>query len=234
MLLTAGKEYIALMHVHKEFPQSKIGAVMNDFVGKVTQLPPVKSAVKRQLRERKIYYIDILEINGKDVLFKVGCEAGTYIRTLCVDFGKKLGVGAHMLELRRTRAGPFDESTTVTLQDIADAYWYWKNQGNERYIRKVIQPTEAAIVHLPKIWVMDTTVDSLCHGANLHVPGIAKAESGIEPEDLVAVVSLKGELVCYGKAKMKSSEMLGKRGLAVKAEKVFMMPGAYPKIEKAK
>jgi H/ACA ribonucleoprotein complex subunit 4 len=233
LLLTAGKEYVALMHLHKEVPQIRIQKAANEFVGSIKQLPPVKSAVKRQLRERNIYYLDILEVDGRDVLFRAGCEAGTYIRTLCVDFGKRLGVGAHMVELRRTKAGPFDESTIVTLQDVADAFWYWKNESNEKYIRKVIQPTEAAIEHLPKIWVMDTTTDSLCHGANLHVPGISKVESGINPEDAVAVVTLKNELICYGAAKMKSKEMLGKKGLAVKTEKVFMPPGAYPRIERA-
>ncbi len=232
LLLTAGKEYIALMHIHKEASQSSIQRTAAGFVGKITQMPPVKSAVKRQLRDRKIYHLDILEINEKDVLFKVGCEAGTYIRTLCVDFGKRLGTGAHMLELRRTKSGPFNESTLVTLQDVADSYWYWKNEGNEKYIRKVIQPMENAISHLPKVWVLDTTADSLCHGANLHVPGISKVDSGIEPENMVAVLTLKDELVCYGKAMMSSKQMLGRKGLAVKTEKVFMPTGTYPKIEK--
>lgn len=233
VLLTAGKEYVALMHIHKDVSEDSIRKTAQELVGAVKQMPPVKSAVKRQLRSRKIYYLEIMEINGRDVLFKVGCEAGTYIRTLCVEFGRRLGTGAHMLELRRTKAGPFDESTLVTLQDIADALWYWKNEKNEKFIRNVIQPTEAAVKHLPKVWILDTTADSLCHGANLHVPGIAKVESDIEPENLVAVLTLKGELVCYGIAKMNSKNMLGNRGLAVKTEKVFMIPGTYPKVERA-
>lgn len=233
LLLTAGKEYVGVMHLHKEVPEGKLGNATKKFVGRIEQMPPVKSAVKRQLRPRQIYYFDVLETINKDVLFRVGCEAGTYIRKLCSDLGKKMGIAANMYELRRTKAGPFNEETLATLQELADAFWYWKNEGKEKYIRQIIQPIENAIRHLPKIWVFDTTVDSLAHGANLHVPGISKLESGIEPGQLVAVLTLKNELICYGNAKMFSKDMKGKRGLAVKTEKVFMKPGVYPRFEKA-
>jgi len=232
-LLKAGKEYVGLMHIHKEIPEHEIYQVCNEFVGKIMQMPPIKSAVKRKLRERQIYYFDIIEIDSQDVLFKVGCQAGTYIRKLVHDIGQKLGCGAHMAELRRTKAGPFNESTNlVTLQDLTDAFYYYE-QGNEKYLRYCIQPIENAVKHLPKIYVLDSAVDSLCHGANLNVPGISKLESGISVGDIVAVMTLKGEFICYGNAKLDSEKMLGEKGLAVKTEKVFMIPGTYPKVEKA-
>jgi len=230
-LLKAGKEYVGLMHIHKEIPEHEIYQICNDFVGKIMQMPPIKSAVKRKLRERQIYYFDIMEIKGQDVLFKVGCQAGTYIRKLIHDIGQKLGCGAHMAELRRTKAGPFDEQTLVTLQDLTDAFYYYE-QGNEKYLRYCIQPIENAVKHLQKIYVLDSAVDSLCHGANLNVPGISKLESGITVQDIVAVMTLKEELICYGTAKLDSEEILGEKGLAVKTEKVFMLPGTYPMIEK--
>lgn len=226
-LLKAGKGYICLMHLHKEVKEKKLKKVLKQFTGKIKQKPPVKSSVKRVEREREIYYIEILEIDGKDVLFRVGCQAGTYIRKLVFDIGKKLKVGAHMAELRRTKAGPFDESTLFTLQDLTDAYYFHKKEGNEKYIRKVIQPMENAVRHLPKVWVLDTTVDSLCHGVDLKVPGISKLHDQIEENDIVAVMTLKNELVCLGTAKIKSKEMLKDKGLAVKTEKVFMEPGTY-------
>jgi len=229
-LLHAGKEYVAVMHLHKEVSEEKIKSVFKKFTGKIKQKPPLKSAVKRVVREREIYYIDILEIDKKEVLFKVGCEAGTYIRKLCHDIGKKLGVGAHMAELRRTKAGCFDESTLVTLQDLADAYWYYK-KGNEKFIRKVIQPMENAVSHLPFVWVLDSTVESLCHGIDLKVPGIAKVESSIKPDDKIAIMTLKDELIALGTAKINSVEMVGSKGLAVRTEKVFMESGGY-KIKK--
>ncbi|MFP4112210.1 MAG: RNA-guided pseudouridylation complex pseudouridine synthase subunit Cbf5 [Candidatus Woesearchaeota archaeon] len=230
LLLLAGKEYVALMHLHKKTEDYKIYQVFSEFIGKIKQLPPVKSAVKRQWRERKIYYTEILAIKDQEVLFRVGCEAGTYIRKLIHDIGQKLGCGAHMAELRRTKVAAFNEDEDlVTLQDIADAYHFWKNDNDDSYIRKTILPIEYGIKHVPKIWVFDSTIESLCHGMNLAVPGISKLESGIEPDQLVAVLSLKGELIAYGRSKMNSDKIVkSEKGIAVKTEKVFMLPGTYP------
>jgi H/ACA ribonucleoprotein complex subunit 4 len=232
-LLVAGKEYICVMHLHKEVPEADVRKVMKEFTGKITQLPPLKSAVKRQVRSRKVYYLEMLDIIGQDVLFVVGCQAGTYIRKLCHDIGKTLGCGAHMAELRRTKAGPFNESTIATMQDLADAYWYYKNEENEKLLRHVVQPVENAVSHMPKVWVMDTTVDTLCHGADLAVPGISKMNEILEKDQPVAIMTLKGELIALGTARMTSAEMMKKdRGLAVKTKKVFMEVGMYPKVLK--
>jgi H/ACA ribonucleoprotein complex subunit 4 len=229
LLLLAGKEYIALMHLHKEIPEYEIYGSIKEFVGKIKQMPPVKSAVKREWRERKIYYIEILSIKNQDVLFRVGCEAGTYIRKLIHDFGQKVGCGAHMVELRRTKVASFNENENlVTLQDLSDAFYYWKEEHDESYLRKVILPVETGVTHIPKIWVFDSTVDTMCHGANLAIPGISMVESGIEPDQMVAVLTLKGELICYGRAVINSKRIMSEeRGYAVKTERVFMQPGTY-------
>ncbi|MCX8147163.1 MAG: RNA-guided pseudouridylation complex pseudouridine synthase subunit Cbf5, partial [Candidatus Woesearchaeota archaeon] len=232
-LLLAGKEYVGIMHIHKDIEEEKIRRICKRFVGKINQLPPVRSAVKRKVRQRRVYYFDILEIERRDILFRVGCEAGTYIRKLVHDIGKELGTGAHMVELRRTKVGPFDESTIVTLQDLQDAYWVYKNKNDETVLRKAMQPMENAVKHLPKIWVLDTTVDSVCHGAQLKVPGIAKFHSGIKEGDLVAIMTLKEELVALGKARISSEEIeKNEKGIAATLERVFMEPGIYPRIEK--
>lgn len=230
-LLVAGKEYICIMHIHKEVDEKRLRECMGKFIGKITQLPPLKSAVKRQVRSRKIYYLEILDILDHDVLFVVGCQAGTYIRKLCHDMGKELGTGAHMAELRRTKAGPFNESTLVTMHDLTDAYWYWKNEGNDKLIRQAVQPIENAVAHLGKVWVMDTTVNSICHGAALALPGLSKLHSEIEEGQTIAIMSLKDEIIALGTAKMTSKDMMSKdKGIAVKTEKVFMEPETYPKM----
>jgi H/ACA ribonucleoprotein complex subunit 4 len=232
-LLTAGKEYVAIMHLHQPHEEYEIYQVAEQFVGTIKQMPPVKSAVKRQWRERKVYYLKIIEIQGQDVLFKVGCEAGTYIRKLIHDMGKKLGSGAHMAELRRTKAGPFNEEANLcTLQDLTDAFYYWKEEGNDTKIRKLVQPMEHAVAHLPKIWITDSTVDAICHGANLAAPGIAELHDSIEPDQMVAIMSLKGELIAYGKALCNAKKMMEPKGLVVNIMKVFMEPGVYPKMLK--
>lgn len=231
-LLLSGKEYVCLMHLHKEVTEYDLYKVFEKFTGKISQLPPIKSSVKRQWREREIYYIDVLEIKGQEVLFKVGCQAGTYIRKLVHDIGQELKCGAHMAELRRTKAGPFTEENLYTLQDLSDAWYYYKKHGNEKFVRKVVQPIENAVSHLSKIWVFDTTVDSLCHGANLAVPGISKLENDIEKGDIIAIFTLKDELICFGEAVLNSKQMMGEKGLAVKSEKVVMEPGIYPRMDR--
>jgi H/ACA ribonucleoprotein complex subunit 4 len=229
-LLTAGKEYVCLMHLHKPIDKETILSVLKkDFLGTITQLPPVKSAVKRQLRKRNIYYIEVLEIQGNDVLFLVGCEAGTYIRKLVHDFGLKVGGGAHMAELIRTKAGPFTEDEMVTLQDLADALHAHKNNDSS-LLKKYIHPVERGVEHLKKIYVHDGAVDSLCNGAFLKIPGISKLDSDIIKGDVVAILTLKNELVLVGEALLNSNNLFKlAKGIAVKTDQVFMKPGTYPK-----
>jgi H/ACA ribonucleoprotein complex subunit 4 len=233
-LLTAGKEYVCLMHIHDDLDKNKIIFEMKKFTGKLMQLPPVKSAVKRELRERNIYYVDVIDIDGREVLFKIGTQAGTYIRKWVHDFGLVLGTNAHMAELRRTKAGPFTEDNLTTLTDLKDAYHYYKEEGDDSYLRKIFITPEKAVSHLKKIYVMDTTVNTLCHGAFLKVPGIVSLEKSIEKDDIVAIMTLKDELILVGKAKMSADEIMKQeRGIAVKTEQVFMDTGLYPKIDKA-
>ena len=229
-LMSAGKEYVCVMRIHGDFDPEELRRVVRQFVGPIYQRPPLRSAVKRVVRVRRVYYIKILEISGRDVLMRVGVEAGTYIRKLCHDIGEVLGCGAHMQELRRTRVGPLrEDETLVTLHHVLDAYKIWAEAGEEKYIRRVILPVEAGVSHLPKVVVKDTAVDAICHGASLAVSGILRVETGIRVGDLVAIFTQKGELVALGEALMRSEEMVSsRRGLAVRTKRVVMMPGTYP------
>ncbi len=235
-LLTAGKEYVCLMKLHAVVPQMRIKNILTEFTGEIYQKPSIKSAVKRETRIRNIYYIELLEIEDSNVLFKVGCEAGTYIRKLCHDIGMALGTGAHMQELRRTKTGPFrEDETLVTLHDLQDAYIAWKENGNEEMLRKVIRPMEFGLSHLPKIVIRDNAVDSVCHGAPLAAPGVLTVESGIDKGDIVAVFTLKGEAVSFGKARMRSIEIQkAATGIVATTDRVLLEPGTYPKGWKAK
>lgn len=230
-LLPAGKEYVTVMHVHEDFRLEELEEVLKDFRGVITQTPPVRASVKRKPREREIYYLEIIEEKEKDVLFKVGCQAGTYIRKLCHDIGEALGTGAHMAELRRTRTGPFEEDETLSnLHDLADAYAFWKQDGVEKPLRNVVLPAEKMVEHLPKIVVRDSAVDALCRGASLAAPGILSVETGINPDSLVAEMTLKGELIALANAEMSSEEIVdAENGVVAEPERVIMEPGTYPK-----
>jgi len=230
-LLTSGKEYVCIMHLHKPVAEAQLREAISRFIGKINQLPPKKSAVKREMREREIYYLDVLEIDGQDVLFRVGCQAGTYIRKLCHDLGAFLRVGAHMSELRRTRAGPFDESSLCTLHDLADAQHYLIDQKDELRIRKLVIPVEKAVSHLGKIMISDDVIFTVTHGATLHVPGVAQYETGIKRGDPVALFSLKGELVALATAFMSSEELWKTgRGVVARTLRVMMPENAYPRM----
>ena len=182
MLLTAGKEYIAIMHLHKPVSEPEIRKVCEEFVGKIMQLPPVKSSVKREIRERNIYYLEILEIDGQDVLFKTGTQAGTYIRKLIHDLGEKIQ-GAHMLELRRTQAGIFKEDTLVNLYDFEKAVNEY-NQGNSKQLEKMLIPAETALKQImPSIQVPESLVKQLLLGKPLFKEDISK----LPKEDIFSV-----------------------------------------------
>ncbi|MCD6248197.1 MAG: RNA-guided pseudouridylation complex pseudouridine synthase subunit Cbf5 [Hadesarchaea archaeon] len=231
VLLPAGKEYICLMHLHGDVPDHLLEQVMKEFEGEIYQRPPVRAAVRRSLRRRRIYYLELIERDGRDVLFRLGCQAGTYVRKLCHDMGKALGCGAHMVELRRTRTGPFrEDESLVKLHDLADAYAFWKENGTEKYLREVVQPVEVAVSHLPKIFVRDAAVDAICHGASLAAPGVLGVETGISLGTLVALMTLKGELIALAKSLMTSREIReADHGIVAKPERVVMEPGTYPR-----
>ncbi len=230
VLLKEDKEYVAVMRLHGDVSEEELRKVVKMFEAPIYQRPPLRSAVKRAVRIRRIYKIDVLEISGRDVLLYVWCEAGTYIRKLCHDIGEILGVGAHMQELRRIRSGSLSEKEgLVTLHDVVDAYHFWKENGDEEAMKKVILPVEKAVEHLPKIVIRDSAVDAICHGAPLAAPGILRLDSKIRVGDYVAIFTLKGELVAIGEAQMRSEQMVvAKRGIAVKPRFVVMKPGTYP------
>ena len=232
VILVAGKEYVALMKLHKEIEEKRIREVCKSFVGEISQMPPLRSAVKRVRRTREVYYLEILEIHGTEVLFRVGCEAGTYIRTLCVDIGKKLGIGAQLLELRRTRVGNITEDSAVSLQDLKDAYIFWKEDGDETELRRTILTMERLLEVVPKIIVRDSAIDALCHGANLAIPGVVELDE-MKPGEIAAVMSLKGEGVALVKMEIPSLQVIEKdTGLCAILERVLMNKGTYPSIWK--
>jgi H/ACA ribonucleoprotein complex subunit 4 len=232
-LLSAGKEYIGIMKLHKQVDEKKIITTCKKFIGSISQVPPVRSAVKRVKRKRHIYYLDVIEIKEREVLFRVGCESGTYIRTLCVDIGKKLNCKAHLEELRRTRVGNLSEEKSYNLQDIKDSYYFWKENYSSESIRSVVMPMENITAHLPKIVVRDSAVDALCHGANLALPGVTEVDSDIKKGEMIAILTLKGEIVALATTTMITEDIIDKdKGVCAKLERVLMKKGTYPPIWK--
>jgi H/ACA ribonucleoprotein complex subunit 4 len=232
-LLYSGKEYVCVMKLHADTNIEHLKKVLGEFQDVIYQRPPLRASVKRQLRTRRIYYLDFLEADGRKVLFRVGCEGGTYIRKLCFDVGEVLGCGAHMQELRRTRAGPFVEAESVTLHDLAYSFIEWQENKNEDNLRRLIQPMEDALGLVPKIYVRDSAVDALCHGADLTAPGVLSLDSNVKAGSMIAVLTLKNEGVALSNALASAQQVLDmEHGIVAKTMRVIMPRSTYPKLWK--
>ncbi len=200
----------------------------------ILQRPPVRADVRRDVRKRRIYYIRDVEIDAREVLFRVGCQAGTYIRKLVYDVGEVLGVGAHMRELRRTRAGSFTEAESLSLYDLMQLSEASSDQ-KDAIARRMVKPMESAFEYVPRIYIRDSAVSSICHGAELAVPGVVRFSEGILPKMSIALFTLKDELVALSRALMSSEQMLKEdHGIAAKTVRVIMPVETYPRLWKTK
>ena len=234
LLLFFPKEYRGVMRIHASVPAKRLEAVVAEFTGEIFQRPPQRSSVSRQVRSRTIYELDLVEARANLHLFRCLCESGTYIRKLVYDIGEVLGVGATMVELRRTLVGPLKESDGfVTMHQLNDAVFRLRS-GEESALRGLIKPIEDSLGATKRIVIRDSAVDAICHGARLGIPGVLSASAGISKGDALALMSAKGEFVAIGNAMLSTDEMSSlKKGLACSTERVIMKQGTYPKMWKS-
>ena len=231
----AGKEYVCVIRMHDKLPggEAQFARALETLTGALFQRPPLISAVKRQLRIRTIHESKLYEFDNERQLgvFWVSCEAGTYIRTLCVHLGLLLGVGAHMQELRRVRSGAMDETKDlVTLHDVLDAQWLHDNNRDEAYLRKVIAPLESLLMSYKRIVVKDSSVNAICYGAKLMLPGLLRFEKGIEIHEEIVLMTTKGEAIALAYAQMSAVEMSScDHGVVAKIKRVIMERDLYPR-----
>jgi len=247
----AGKEYVCVIRLHDKLPggEAQLARALETLTGALFQRPPLISAVKRQLRIRTIHESKLYEFDNDRHLgvFWVSCEAGTYIRTLCVHLGLLLGVGAHMQELRRVRSGAMDEQENmVTLHDVLDAQWMLDNTRDESYLRRVISPLETLLTTYKRIVVKDSAVNAVCYGAKLMIPGLLRygtltrmyciadtncvLESGIEVHEEVVLMTTKGEAIALGIAQMSTVELSTcDHGVVAKVKRCIMERDLYPR-----
>ncbi len=175
------KTYIGIMHLHLDIEKDRLEKEMKRFVGKIKQLPPKKSRVKRQEREREVKRFQIIEKQDREVLFVSEVQAGTYIRKLIHDLGQEIG-GAHMAELRRIQAGIFSEEQIVSLYDLQEAVEDY-NKGEGKKLRKILIPAEIISKILPVLHVNKTSVKQLLTGKPIFKKDLKK----IPKEDRFAV-----------------------------------------------
>ena len=231
VLLFGPKEYFGLGRLHSQPSKEELQNLLKEFTGEIFQKPPQRSSVLRQTRTRKIYELQLVEQKERLLLLRVLCEAGTYIRKLYYDIGEVLGPGGSMIELRRSRVHQFSEdSRLVTMHELAVAYSDWKDNGNESELMKMILPIEYALSEMKSVVIRDSAVDSLCHGAQLAIPGILQISPNLKKGELVGVYTQKGEIVSLAESLLDESEIKDNdKGYAFQTKRIIMTANTYPK-----
>lgn len=229
----AGKEYVCIYRLHESVPRKRVLQELERLKGALFQRPPLISAVKRQLRVRTVYESTLIEHDEERNLgiFWVSCEAGTYIRTMCVHLGLLLGCGGQMQELRRVRSGIQNEKEGMfTMHDVMDAQWLYDNHKDENYLRRVIKPLEALLTGHKRVIMKDSAVNAVCYGAKIMLPGVLRYEDGIEIDEEIVVCTTKGEALCIALAKMTTATMAScDHGVVAKIKRVIMERDTYPR-----
>lgn len=230
---SAGKEYVAVARLHSSCETAKVQRCVETLTGALFQRPPLISAVKRQLRIRTVYESKLLEYDKDRNLgvIWVSCEAGTYIRTLCVHLGLLTGVGGHMQELRRVRSGALGEQDNlVTMHDVLDAQHVYDTTKDEKYLRRVVMPLEVLLTNYKRIVVKDSAVNAICYGAKFMIPGLLRFADGIELNDEVVLMTTKGEAIAVAIAQMTTAVMATvDHGVVAKIKRVIMERDVYPR-----
>ena len=229
-ILTHDKSYLALFKFGKEIERKEIEEKMAMLTGKVYNVPPEISAVRVQVRTRKISTFNILDFNGTSLLTHIECEAGTYVRTIARDLGLLLDTPVDLRELRRPSSGEFSLKQSITMQQLADAYWLWKEKGEEAAMLRILHPIEDMLSDLPRVVVKDGAAAALSHGAPLLRPGLVSIDDDLNVGSEVLLVTMKGEAVAIAKMSQNSKvipEM--NQGEVAKPDCVLMKEDTYPR-----
>ncbi|MBT3420842.1 MAG: RNA-guided pseudouridylation complex pseudouridine synthase subunit Cbf5 [Euryarchaeota archaeon] len=229
-ILTHKKTYIAIFRCAEEPDDASLKTAMSRLIGRVYNVPPEISAVKVQVRTRKISNFEIIERNGNDILTRIDCEAGTYVRTMARDLGLMLGYKVELKELRREKSGRFELSKCVTLQEVADAYWLWKECDKPEALLKMIHPVEKLVLDLPAAHVKDSAAAAIAHGAPLLRPGIVDVDGGISSGKEIAIFTLKDELVGIVKLTVDTNQLPNMdSGEVARPSMVLLEQDLYPR-----
>ncbi|MFT0211633.1 tRNA pseudouridine(55) synthase TruB [Pseudomonas sp. F1_0610] len=157
--------------------QADIESVLPAFRGAIKQVPPMYSALKkdgqplyklarngetveREARDVTISKLELLAVNGDKVKLSVACSKGTYIRSLVEDIGAQLGCGAHVAELRRTQAGPFDISQAISLEKLIAL----QEQQDSEALDQFLLPSDCGLTHWPIVELTEHSSYYWLHG----------------------------------------------------------------------
>ncbi|MGB7063224.1 MAG: tRNA pseudouridine(55) synthase TruB [Candidatus Zixiibacteriota bacterium] len=191
---------------------------LDSFRGEIWQLPPLHSAIKykgkrlyqyarekkeieRTKRKVEIKEISIMDVNMPYVELKVSCSKGTYLRSLAHDVGQKLGCGAYLFSLRRTKVGSYGLQDALSPERISEV----KKEGK---INEALISIEEALAHLPSVAVQEDSVARVQHGIPLVSSSVSKVEGSFEPGQTVSITDEQGRIIAMSKALSRSEKFL--------------------------
>lgn len=234
LVLEFPKRYVGSVVLHGDAPDAEIARVLGEFTGPIFQTPPVRSAVKRERRVRTVHRLTLLERDGPRLLLDLVADSGTYVRTLAVDVGEALGVGAHLEELRRVATGPFSESDAHPLTDLADAVAA-RRAGSPGPLLSLLHPIDEVWREFPSVVVKDGAASALAHGAGLASGGVLSIPRAFARGARLALVTRSGELVATGVAHHDSRSIPSvPHGWIVGETRVFVDPSRFPPLWRAR
>ena len=227
LLLEFPKRYVGVVVLHGPVDPRAVTRVLEEFRGPIYQTPPVRSAVRRERRVRRIHRLHLLDSEGAFLLVDVVADSGTYVRTLAVDLGEALGVGAHLDELRRIGTGPFTEDGAVTLSNLADARAE-ADSGRPEPLLALLHPMREVWTQFPTVVLKEGAVSSVAHGSNLARGGIASVSRSFSKGAKLALIDRQETLVATGHALYSSEEIPQvKEGWVVDTDRVFVDPSRF-------
>lgn len=229
-ILKHRKCYIAVFRFKEPPSEEDLRSTMASMTGRIYNVPPEVSAVKVQVRTRTIHTFELLDIDGKDAIARITCEAGTYIRTMARDMGLMLNTPVSLKELRRESSGMFDLQQCVTMDQLADAVWLWKECGQEDALKRIVHPIEKLLVDVPRCQIKDSAVAALAFGAPLLRPGLVNLPAGLSKGTELLVTSLKQEAVGFVKLKADAETIVAmESGEVARPSMVLMDTEVYPR-----
>ncbi len=199
------------------FEEDRIKSVVDSFKGEIWQTPPLYSAIKYKgkklyqfaregkevkIKKRKVNIenIEIIKIKLPFIWIKVRCSKGTYIRSLGYEIGKKLGCGAFLFSLSRTKVGPFELKDSLTLGLIRKT----KEAGK---LDKIVIPIEKALEDIPSLVVWDRSKNKIRHGQEIKVKDIKSVKKDFSKNDRLALKDDSGKILAIGESRISSLEL---------------------------
>jgi predicted rRNA pseudouridine synthase len=230
LLLDFPKRYVGVIDLHGRVPAAELAAALAEFQGPIFQTPPVRSAVRRERRIRTIYRLTMLERDGPRVLVDVTCESGTYIRSLAVDLGEALGVGAHLAELRRIGTGPFKEGQSISLHALSDAVAQARAGGPDALLM-MLHPIEEVRREFPQVLLKPGAAAAVAHGAGVARGGIRSISRPFPEGAQVVLIAPDGAFLGIGEARVASDRFSSlPHGWVIESRRVMVDSADYERL----